>query len=167
MGNYLASAARQLGIDYEILDTGGAEASSRIGRSFYWHLCGKRPARLKWFGAQVLDTCARTWPSVVLATGHAPLARSHIENLRGRGIRVVNYSTDDPWNPALRAPWFLSAISSYDAVFTTRRANIGDFLGCGVRAVHYLPFGYDPYVHRPWPNTNPAGVPSDVLFVGA
>jgi spore maturation protein CgeB len=164
MGNYLASAARQLGVDYQIIDAGLAHAHSRIGRSFYWHLRGKRPARLERFGAQVLDICARTRPDIVLATGHAPLGRSHIENLRGRGIRVVNYSTDDPWNPALRASWFLSALSSYNAVFTTRRANVGDFRGCGVRAVYYLPFGYDPDVHRPW--INPAGVPSDVLFVG-
>src|SRR5215510_3940744 len=166
MGTYLASAARQLGVEHQMVNAGSAEARSRLGRSFYWHLRGKRPARLDEFGTQVVDMSARTRPSVVLTTGHAPLDRTHIEILRGRGIRVVNYSTDDPWNPALRAPWFLSAISSYDVVFTTRRANIGDFLGCGVRAVHYLPFGYDPYVHRPWPNTNPAGVPSDVLFVG-
>ena len=166
MGTYLASAATQLGVKHQMVNAGSAEARSRLGRSFYWHLRGKRPARLDQFGAQVLDISARTRPSVVLTTGHAPLDRSHIKILRGRGIRVVNYSTDDPWNPALRAPWFLSAIPSYDVVFTTRRANISDFLGCGVRAVHYLPFGYDPYVHRPWPNMNPAGVPSDVLFVG-
>jgi hypothetical protein len=166
MGNYLASAANQLGLDFQMADAGDANARSRIGQRIYWHLRGKRPARLDQFGAQVLDTCARLQPRIVLATGHAPLGRSHIETLRGRGIRVVNYSTDDPWNPTLRAPWFLSALCSYDAIFTPRRANIADFLGCGVRAVHYLPFGYDPTVHRPWPNMTPTGAPSDVLFVG-
>jgi spore maturation protein CgeB len=166
IGSYLASAARQLGVDYQIVDAGAAEANSRIGRSFYWHLRNKRPARLERFGAQVLDTCARTRPRVVLTTGNAPLGRSHIENLHARGIRVVNYSTDDPWNPALRAPWLFSALSAYDTIFTPRRANVGDFRGCGVRAVHYLPFGYDPEVHRPWPNEKPTGIPSDVLFVG-
>ena len=105
-------------------------------------------------------------PSLVLGTGYAPLERSHIEALRARGARVVNYSTDDPWNPALRAPWFLSTINAYDAAFTTRRANIEDFRRAGVRDVHHIPFGYDPEVHRPWPADKPAGRRSDVLFVG-
>src|SRR5262245_9048000 len=166
MGNYLVCAARQLDLDYQIIDASGAEASSWIGRSFYWHMCGKRPARLEQFGSQVLDICARAQPDVVLATGHAPLGRSHIENLRDRGMRVVNYSTDDPWNPALRASWFLSALPAYDAVFTTRHANIEDLRSSGVRSVHYLPFAYDPDVHRPWPENIPTGAPSDVLFVG-
>ena len=60
MGNYLVSAARQLGLDFQITDASGAMASSRIVRSFYWHMCGKRPTRLRRFGTQVLATCARS-----------------------------------------------------------------------------------------------------------
>src|SRR6516162_1677791 len=147
MGNYLASAAKQLRLDYEILDTRSAEAVSRFGRSFYWRLRGKRPAKLDRFGAQVLKTCAVTPYDVVLTTGCAPLEGQHIEKLRELGARVINYSTDDPWNPTLRASWFLSALPSYDTIFTTRRANLKDFASYGVRGVHYLPFAYDPYVH--------------------
>ena len=166
MGGYLAAAARQLGLDFQLVDANAADAPTRLERSFYFHFRGKRPARLDRFAAQVVDTCARAKPGVVLTTGRAPLDRSHIEVLRARGIRVVNYSTDDPWNPTQYAPWFLSALSSYDAIFTTRRANVDDFRNCGVRAVYYLPFGYDPDVHRPWPNNGRTATPSDVLFVG-
>src|SRR5262249_27368305 len=76
------------------------------------------------------------------------------------------YSTDDPWNRTLQPRWFLSALPSYDEIFTPRWANLDDFRACGVRAVHYLPFAYDPEVHRPWPENVPTGAPSDVLFVG-
>jgi spore maturation protein CgeB len=114
----------------------------------------------------VITICTATKPDVVLTTGHAPLARDHIERLRGLGIKVINYSTDDPWNPAQRADWFLSALPAYDAVFTPRTANLDDFRHIGVRSVHYLPFAYDPDVHRPWPENAPAGPPCDVLFVG-
>src|SRR5262249_18041929 len=55
---------------------------------------------------------------------------------------------------------------AYDAVFTPRRANLDDFRRCGMQAVYFLPFGYDPDIHRPWPENTPAGAPSDVLFVG-
>jgi spore maturation protein CgeB len=102
----------------------------------------------------------------VLTTGRAPLDRSHIENLHGQGIKVINYSTDDPWNPVLRASWFLSTLPSYDVIFTPRRATLDDFRRCGVRAVHYLPFAYDPEVHRPWSEKEATATPSDVLFVG-
>jgi hypothetical protein len=166
MGNYLSAAARQLGLDHEIIDAGSAEASSQIGRSFYWRLRDKRPALLDRFAARVLDACAASRYHIVLTTGRAPLDRSHLEQLRRLGAKVINYSTDDPWNPALRAGWYLSALPSYDAVFTPRRANLDDFRGCGVHAVHYLPFAYDPEVHQPWPESAPAGHQSDVLFVG-
>jgi spore maturation protein CgeB len=166
MGNYLASAATQLGLDHRILDAGAAQASSRLGQMIDWRLRGKRPTHLERFAAQVQDACAVTRCDLVLTTGCAPLDRSHIEKLRERGVKLVNYSTDDPWNPALRAPWFLSTLASYDVVFTPRRANVRDFRACAVRHVYYLPFAYDPEVHRPWPKDTAAGKPSDVLFVG-
>src|SRR5215468_8023132 len=75
MGSYLGAAAKRLGIDYNVVDAANAEARSRIGRSFYWHLCDKRPARLRRFGAQVLDICVSTQRDVVLTTGRAPLSR--------------------------------------------------------------------------------------------
>jgi spore maturation protein CgeB len=118
------------------------------------------------FAARVLETCAAAHSSFVLTTGCAPLDGSHIEAIRSLGARIVNYSTDDPWNPALQAPWFLSTLPSYDAVFTPRRANMEDFRRCGVRTVRYLPFAYDREVHQPWPEPASAGAPSDVLFVG-
>jgi spore maturation protein CgeB len=166
MGAYLASAARQLGLDHCVLDAADAQAKSRLGRSIDWRLRGKRPAQLERFAGRVLDICAATRCDLVLTTGCAPLDRPHIERLHECGAKLINYSTDDPWNPALRAPWFLSALSSYDAVFTPRRANVDDFRACGVREVYYLPFACDPEIHRPWQENTPAGAPSDVLFVG-
>jgi spore maturation protein CgeB len=166
VGGYFASACRKLGIDYDLFDANRAEAKTRIGRSFYWRFRDKAPARLQRFGTLVLDAYKSKRWDVVLTTGRAPLGRSHIEKLRGQGIKVYNYSTDDPWNPSLQAQWFLSALAAYDAIFTPRRANIEDFRSCGVQTVHYLPFAYEPEVHRPWPVSAPAGIPSDVLFVG-
>jgi spore maturation protein CgeB len=167
MGNYLASAAEYLGLDYHIMDAGRAETKNLIAQKLYWHLRGKRPANLARFAAQVLETCAVMKPTIVLTTGgRAPLERSHIEKLRESGIRVINYSTDDPWNPVLYAPWFVAALPAYSAIFTPRRANLDDFRRCGVRSLHYMPFAYDPEVHRPWTENKPLGTPSDVLFVG-
>jgi spore maturation protein CgeB len=168
MGSYLASAARQLGLDYDIIDAGEAEASGRAAQAFYWHLRGKRPGRLGRFGSEVVDLCAKARYDLVLTTGRAPIERSHIESLRGLGATVINYSTDDPWNPRMQAPWFLRTLPFYDAIFTARRANRDDFIRCGAKAVHYLPFAYDAQVHRPWTEGESARAagPSDILFVG-
>jgi spore maturation protein CgeB len=166
IGRYLADAARQLGIECHLLDAQAAEARSRIRRSFFWHLRDRRPAQLARFGARVVDTCAFIQPDLVITTGFSPLDRFHIDMLHKLKMTVINYSTDDPWNPALQASWFLSTLPLYDAVFTPRRANLDDFRRSGVRLVYHLPFAYDPEVHRPWPEKLPPYAPRDVLFVG-
>jgi spore maturation protein CgeB len=167
MGNYLAAASGALGLNCRLVDLGRAETSNRFVQKFYWHLRGKRPANLAHFASEVLDICSTERPSIVLTTGgRAPLERWHIEKLQAAGLTVVNYSTDDPWNPALLAPWFLSALPAYDAIFTPRRSNIDDFHKCGAHNIHYVPFGYDPHVHFPWADETQTAAPSDILFVG-
>ncbi len=167
MGAYLASAAKRLGLDYQIMDARQAETSNRFSQKFFWHLRGKRPAHIARFAAAVLEKCAVTKPSLVITTGgRAPLERLHIQKLSALGIKAINYSTDDPWNPVLYAPWFISALPAYNMIFTPRHANIDDFRRCGVRNLQYLPFAYDPEVHRPWPLGSPTSAPSDLLFVG-
>jgi spore maturation protein CgeB len=166
MGSYLAAAAARLGLSYDIIDAQKSQARIRPVRAFYWRCRDRRPARLSEFGAEVIQLCLARKPDVVITTGHAPLDRNHLERLRSLGIDVINYSTDDPWNPTQRADWFLKALPAYDAVFSTRRANLDDFRRIGVKSVLYLPFGYDPDVHRPWPEHSAASAASDVLFVG-
>jgi spore maturation protein CgeB len=87
-------------------------------------------------------------PSVVLTTGQAPLDEAVLEEVGEMGIFRANYSTDDPWNPAHRAGWFLKALNQYNRVFSTRKANLDQFRGLGIQAEH-LPFGYDPDLYFP------------------
>jgi spore maturation protein CgeB len=95
----------------------------------------------------------------------APLPAPAMQALRAMGIVSINYSTDDPWNPAQRARWFLRALPYYDHVFTPRSANVEDFERLGCRDVRRLPFGYDDSLFRPSAAT-PATPVSNVLFVG-
>ncbi|HYE94766.1 MAG TPA: glycosyltransferase [Rubricoccaceae bacterium] len=105
---------------------------------------------------------------MLLSTGIAPVSAEALKALRREGVRLVNFSTDDPWNPRHRAGWFLKALPHYDVVFTTRMANVEDFRRHGVRDVQYLPFGYDPR-HCVGPEPDEAErerLACDVLFVG-
>jgi len=79
----------------------------------------------------------------------------------------VNYSTDDPFNKARPAPWFLSALPGYDIIFTPRRANLDDFKIHGCARVEYLPFGYDPDLFYLPTEPMMEQMASDLFFAGA
>jgi spore maturation protein CgeB len=167
LGSYLASAAEQLGLNYRTMDARKAETSHRLLQTFFWRVRGRRPANLGRFATQVVNACADMRPAVVITTGgRVPLERAHIEKLRALGCKVVNYSTDDPWNPNLYAKWFVTSLPAYDVIFTPRRANINDFRQSGASDVDFMPFGYDPETHRPSSANVAAAGPSDLLFVG-
>jgi spore maturation protein CgeB len=165
LGASLGRAATQLGIDALKFDVAEAIGRSRLLRAGLWHFAGRRPLLLNRFSAMVVEACDAHRPDILITTGAGPLTAGALRMLRAFGIACVNYSTDDPWNPALRASWHLRALPEYDAVFTTRRANIRNFRDIGCRNVHYLPFGYDECLLR-----NPLfaahGPAPDVLFIG-
>lgn len=149
LGAHLLDAAASLGVDIELCDTREAYRGSVIQRKMAWWLAGHRPARLDAFSASVAASARRHRADVVVTTGLAPVTREILDRIHASGVRVLNFLTDDPWNPAHRAPWFLKALAAYDIVFSPRRANLDDLRQAGVRRVEYLRFGYSPTAHRP------------------
>jgi spore maturation protein CgeB len=84
------------------------------------------------------------------------------------GVYRLNYLTDDPWNPAFRARWFLEALPLYDKVFSPRRANIAELVKLGCQAVEYMPFAFDHQLCYPQPADAKelSHLSADILFVG-
>lgn len=169
MGAHLVQAAQDLELRTEVLDSREAYASHRSLGWLDWHLRGHRPTHLEAFGDAVVAGCQRWRPRWLVATGLAPLSRRTLEAVGRLGVYRANFLTDDPWNPAHRAPWFLEALPGYDAVFTPRAANIADLRAHGCREISYLPFGYAPEVH--FPEASPdaleaARLACDVAFIG-
>jgi spore maturation protein CgeB len=165
IGGSLARGAAKLGIEPIWFDAEKASAGPRLLRSLSWHLADRRPLYLSRFEKELIAACASAKPSVLIATGMAPLTDSGLRALRQMNIVCVNYSTDDPWNPAMRSSWHLRALPCYDLVFSTRRSNLDDFRHLGCRRVHYLPFGYDETLFAsPVQFTHTRA--HDVLFVG-
>jgi spore maturation protein CgeB len=165
IGGSLARAATKLGIQSIWLDADKASSGPRLLRSLFWHLGGRRPLYLNQFSYELLKTCTRAMPEVLVATGMAPLTKSTLRALRKLGIVSVNYSTDDPWNPAMRSNWHLRALPYYDLICTPRRSNVSDFRRLGCARVHYLPFGYDETLFPSSVQSNDIHA-YDVLFVG-
>ena len=163
-GSFVRSAAK-LGIESIWFDADKASAGSRLLRSLCWHLVDRRPPHLSQFSSELAKCCGQTKPEILIATGMAPLTEFALRALRQMGIVCVNYSTDDPWNPAMRSRWHLRALPLYDIVFSTRRSNLKDFQRLGCPEVHYLPFGYDETLFVPTVQSSHTPV-HDILFVG-
>lgn len=168
VGESLVRGAADHGIDATLMDTAFAHRAPWVVRKINWTLRDHRPARLRAFGRHVLTECRRLGVEVVVTTGGAPLDARAVRALREAGAFVVNYSTDDPFNPANGSRWLLEALAEYDLICTPRRANITELEGLGDAAVRYLPFAYDP--RHAWPEPlsvdERAALHSEVLFVG-
>jgi spore maturation protein CgeB len=167
VGSHLRRAAAELGIAAEFADVSQA-AGGPIVRRLSWRLLGHRPGRLNSFSAEVVEICAAARPEVLLTTGIAPVSAAALEKIGSMRIRRVNLLTDDPFNPAHRAPWFFEALRNYDEVLSTRRANLTELNVIGCRDIAYVPFGYAPHLHFD-PRTSDdrrRELESDVVFAG-
>jgi spore maturation protein CgeB len=169
LGGHLMRAAAALGVDARLLDAGQAYDGPAWRRRANWWLRGHRPSRLDAFTRLVVSAAKEAPIDLVLTTGLAPVSAAGLRALSADGVPLANYLTDDPWNPAHRASWFFAALRTYDRVFSPRRANVADLTGLGGPAVSYLPFAYDPDVHRPPSTITPEDrrqYDADVMFAG-
>lgn len=84
------------------------------------------------------------------------------------GCLAFFYHSEDFRDPTYYSAEFLEAIPLYDAIFTVIRANVPEYLALGAPRAAYLPFGYDPEVHRPvrLPETERARWAAEVAFLG-
>jgi len=156
VGRQLKNAVSKLGIESWLYDSRQAYEGPKILEKLGWWF-DKRPQKLHSFSQRVFNEVKRNAPSLIVTTGMAPMEYAFLKVIRSKGIPTINFSTDDPWNSAHRASWFLKALKQYDRVFTTRKANLDQFRALGLRAEH-LPFGYDPDLYFvPWENRSHSG----------
>ncbi len=166
VGGHFINAAKHLGHSVSQMDMVEAYAGPKLLKSIYWHLLGRRPMKLHQFSRAAAAFCDSHKPHLVLTTGLAPLSAPAIDSMKRSGATVVNYSTDDPWNPAHKARWFLDALPAYDLVLSTRRANLEEFREAGVKRAEWLPFGYAPDMHFPLEHGPVTDHDADVAFYG-
>lgn len=169
VGAHFEHAANQLGIEHVFVDVKQAYRGLKTTTRINWWLRGRRPNRLNPFCQDLVDGCRAFQPTHFLTTGIAPVNAKTLASIGGSGVVRMNFLTDDPWNPAHRAPWFMKALNEYDIVFTPRAANIGDLESLRSPSVAYLPFGYNEAVHfpeTPADEVERAALTVDVLFAG-
>jgi spore maturation protein CgeB len=169
VGAHLLNAARELGLQVELCDSDSAFAAPWLVAKINWRLRGHRPSRLDDFSREVVEACQRLRPKWLISTGISPISDRALESIGGLGTRRLNFLTDDPWNPAHRAPWFMKTLPLYDHVFSPRRANLEDLRRLGCRQVSYLQFAYAPEIHFAEPPSKGAEeerFAADTIFAG-
>ncbi|MBI1748980.1 MAG: glycosyltransferase [Acidobacteria bacterium] len=169
VGAHLQHAAQAMGLRTLFFNAAEAFVARAWQAKLNWWLRGHLPVRLQEFSEQIVDACRKFQPRRLVSTGLAPIESWALESIGKLGIQRVNYLTDDPWNRAHRAPWFMKALPFYDHVFSTRRVNLNDLQRAGCPKVSYLPFAYNPSLHFPDPPATPAEqaqFAADVAFVG-
>lgn len=144
VGDSLRAAAESLGLRFHFLDSYRAYSGSRLLKSIWWRWFGRRPLQLRRFSREALRYCHNHQVKYLVSTGVAPLSGSALCAITKTRTLIANFSTDDPWNKAHFAPWFLGGIPYYTVVFTPRKSTLSDWYAAGARDVRHLPFGYDP-----------------------
>lgn len=144
VGGSFLRGALSLGIAATLCDTAAAWNTGAAVQKLLWHFAGRRPQRLPQFSESVLEACGEHSPHVLLSTGRAPLTEQTLSECKARGIRCVNFSTDDPFNRRMHSRWFLKTLALYDTIYSPRRSNMSELRAYGCSDVRYMPFGYDP-----------------------
>lgn len=167
VGGCFEAGARAVGLETCFVEMKRAFEAPVLLRRFNWILREKRPTWMGRFNAETLKACHAYRPEHVLATGLVPLEARTLRTLGDAGIATANYLTDDPWNPAHKASWFLEGLPLYRKVFSVRQSNLDDLRRLGCRA-EYLPFAYSPdlHYHEDGSSDEARRVASDVVFAG-
>jgi hypothetical protein len=164
---FIEAARTTPGIELSFVDEGPyfAPIAKSLAHRALYRLLARRPPRLRAFERTLLETAEQARPDVVLIV-KGPYVRPRIlRQLRQMGAALVNFSTDDPFNPAVTTRYLQAGIGGYDVYATPRAANVAQLQACGARKTPVVPFGYKPTVHF----IDPAGTDGDrceLLFIG-
>lgn len=171
VGGFFVAALRNLGITYETVDEDRLLRSSMrsvVHRLMYKAL--RRPISFWRFQGAIVDVAKRFQPDVVLVTKGAWIAPRTLSEVKAlTNAILVNYATDDPFNPRTTTRDLIAGIPLYDLYVCTKRAIMDDVRRAGNRNVVYVPFGYEPSLHFPeQPATEKERLrfASDLCFIG-
>ena len=172
LGSKFLRGAQQAGLDPKrdllVAYTSPAPAFSpsmgRLRGKVFYRLADRRSWEWWGFQRQLIALIEQHKPRLVLVTGILPLAPQVFQAIHASGGRIVNYLTDDPWNPIHRRRCFLRNLKDYDHLFSTKQALRQRLEAGGTPSTSWLPFAYDPELHHPIDVIDAEA--ADVLFVG-
>ena len=164
-------AVRELGHECVFIDEHNlfpSRGMSTLGRVAY-RLLGRRPLTYWRFNAELTSRIVAESPDVLLVVKGAYLSPGSLQKIKRRTNAIlVNFATDDPFNPRNSTPALRTSIPLYDLYCCTKKAIMDDVRIAGSKRVCYVPFGFKPSVHF-WnqaEDTDQDAKEVDVTFVG-
>ncbi len=109
-------------------------------------------------------------PDITLITQGSQISPKTLRTLTDGKSILINFATDDPFNPRVSSRYLLAGIPEYDLYVCTKRAIMEDVRRAGCPNVAYVAFGYEPSLHypeEPVDDEERERFSSDVLFIGA
>lgn len=147
----LQELGQERGWAYEFFDEAGYVPAHRsLPMRIAERLRGRRPFSHGALNRDFIERVREFAPDVILIGKGRYLAPETLRAVkRDTGAILINWATDDPFNPANSSADLLDSIPLYDLYVSTKRAIIGDIVERGCRNVIYLRFGYKPELHFP------------------
>ena len=106
-------------------------------------------------------------PNLILVIGNIALAPDFLINIKKSfdSCPIFWYLTDPL---PTQSPSFIKSVPFYDCIFTFSRFQVAVISWFGGRQVVYLPFGYDPRIHKPTETTESERhfYGSDIAYLG-
>jgi spore maturation protein CgeB len=162
-------------IQYELLGMGIAPIFFRSQDAFtdsvaqkLFYRFNRRPMKLNAFAHDLAQTCIDAKVNLLITTGICPLTEHAAARMVAKGIVIVNWMSDDPWNKAYKNNYLIPTLKYMSTVFSPRQANIEQLKASGPSQVVYLPFASDKRFFSPKPYKTLADIEGDIelLFVG-
>jgi|GEM_PF-1303428 len=163
-----ALADNDVAVAYLSAEPSFSPSMARFRGKLFYRLADRRSWEWWGFQRQLIERIQTLRPRLVLVSGILPLDPGVFAAVHRQGGRIVNYLTDDPWNPNHRRRSFLANLPLYDHIFSTKQALRERLRDAGAPSTSWLPFAYDPTLHQP-PRVHPGDAERfgvDVAFVG-
>ncbi len=139
--------------------------ASRVARRALGHPLGYRA-----INSALVTEAQRFRPDLILIGKGSYFSPTTLATVRNAsGATLINWATDDPFNPANGTRDLIESIREYDLYVCTKRALVDDVIRAGCARAIYVRFGYKPELHfpeRPVTEEEHRRFDCDAMFIG-
>jgi hypothetical protein len=167
----LEQFSHERGFDYEFVDESSFVGSGgTLLHRISHRVLGSSPPGHRALNRALIEHARRFRPELVLICKGSNVCPATLACIKDEtGAVLVNYATDDPFNPVVNSRDLVESVPLYDLYACTKRSIMADVRRAGCSEVVYVPFGYKPSVHfpeRPATSEEAERFHLDMVFIG-
>jgi spore maturation protein CgeB len=166
VGSAFVRSAKELNLSVSVSNIQNYQISmQKFWGKLIYRINDKRTLEWWKFNHDTQELIEQFEPEIILVTGLISLSEEIFKISQKINARIVNYLTDDPWNPYMCSQRFIKTLPLYNSIFSTKKAIIPDLIKNQVQKVEFLPFAFDPWLHHIDDNIAKKDIP-DICFIG-